>query len=457
MATISQSQFLINGVIDTSKTVIQNLQSITAASGCWLSYDIAQGKWAVTINQAGSSVASFNDSNIIGGINISSTGLTELYNSVEIEYPHKDLKDRKDYITFSIADGSRYPNEPDNVLELQTDLVNDPVQAAYIASRELKQSRVDKVIEFRTDFSKLGLKAGDLIDVTNAPYGYTNKVFRIVSIQEDDADDGVLSLSIQALEYDADVYSTAGLERKDRFVDNGIITKDKNTATKSSDNQATLPLDLSGIAKALGLSLLFNSATGRYQLSQSGAQANIAGDSAIITWAFTDGTDLDIRCAMYYPNIGQTDLQQYIGWTGSPVETNSTSVWPPPPAVPVMVWGGDNTGSGTENVYINLERLKELYPTAPYYIVECRANWYTTPGINPVKFTPKMYQGGTIRANGFGFTNTGYTKVRNVVGIETFIDSNSQSQFATGDLMGYFVFDPVDNVAYFTNDVTGLV
>lgn len=239
MTTIVSDLFKVNGVIDTGKTVVQNLQTICAASGCWLTYDIAQGKWAVAINTTGVSIASFNDTNIIGGINISSTGLTELYNSVEIEFPHKDIKDRKDYITFSIADGSRYPNEPDNVLQLQTDLVNDPIQAAYIASRELKQSRVDKVIEFRTDFSKLGLKAGDLIDITNTPYGYTSKIFRIVSITEDDADDGVLSLSIQALEYDADVYSTTGLERDDRFTDTGIVTKDKNIATTGSDNASS--------------------------------------------------------------------------------------------------------------------------------------------------------------------------------------------------------------------------
>jgi hypothetical protein len=266
MTTIVENIFKVNGVIDTSKTVVQNLQTICAASGCWLSYDIAQGKWAVAINTTGTSIASFNDSNIIGGINISSTGLTELYNSVEIEFPHKDIKDRKDYITFSIADVDRYPNEPDNVLELQTDLVNDPIQAAYIASRELKQSRVDKVIEFRTDFSKLGLKAGDLIDITNTPYGYTSKVFRIVSITEDDADDGVLSLSIQALEYDADVYSTTGLERDERFTDTGIITKDKNTATKTSDgtgsaSDLSTALLLAGGSSAI-LSLLANMASG---------------------------------------------------------------------------------------------------------------------------------------------------------------------------------------------------
>ena len=239
MPTSTQPQFQINGVIDTNKTVLQNLEVLCSAAGCWLSYDIAQAKWAVVINKTGSSVASFDDTNIVGSIGIASTGITELYNSVEIEFPHKDIKDRIDYITLSIPDADRYPNELDNVLKIQFDCINDPLHAELLASRELKQSRVDKVINFRTDYSYMGLKAGDLIDVTSSVYSYYNKVFRIVKITEEDSDDGVLSLSITALEYDADVYDTTGLTRTERFIDNGIIPEETNTAIDTSNDQST--------------------------------------------------------------------------------------------------------------------------------------------------------------------------------------------------------------------------
>ena len=358
MTTYIQNIFKVNGVIDTSKTVVQNLQDICAASGCWLSYDIAQGKWAVAINTTGSSIASFNDSNIIGGINISSTGLTELYNSVEIEYPHKDIKDRKDYITFSIADGSRYPNEPDNVLQLQTDLVNDPIQAAYIASRELKQSRVDKVIEFRTDFSKLGLKAGDLIDITNTPYGYTNKVFRIVSITEDDADDGVLSLSIQALEYDADVYSTTGLERDDRFTDTGIITKDKNTATTASDGAASsnnLTNALLGAGGAALLASLLNGFTKTGSLT-TGARAYTGNGLSPTVFAFQTGiVDLPVPATVAYAsmNLGYSTTLPYTGIYKIKYNAN---------------WGGSGK-PGQAGVY-KLSRIKITINGTPSTLIE---------------------------------------------------------------------------------------
>jgi hypothetical protein len=237
MTTVIPGLFQINGVVSTDKSVLQNINAICTAAGCWMTYDITEGKWSVIMNRAGASVASFNDSNIIGGINISGKGISELYNSVTIEFPHKDLRDQTDYIDFDIAAGDRFPNELDNKLNLSTDLANDPIQAQYIAGAELKQSRVDKVIQFRTDFSMLGLKAGDLIDVTASMYGYSAKVFRITKLEEDDSD--VLELSITALEYDADVYSTADLTRKIRSKKTGITPKAANQTLVKIDNSAT--------------------------------------------------------------------------------------------------------------------------------------------------------------------------------------------------------------------------
>lgn len=247
MTTYVSGLYNINGVISTDKSVMQNLNALCTSAGSWMTYDISDGKWSVVINRAGSSVASFNDTNIIGGINVSSTGINDLYNSVTLEFPHKDLRDQTDYIDFDIPAGDRFPNELDNRLNMSIDLVNDPIQAAYIASAELKQSRVDKIIEFRTDFSKLGLKAGDLIDVTNTMYGYSNKMFRITKMQEEDAEG--LVISITALEYNSDVYSTDGLTRTLREKKTGITPKAANQSLSDSDN----------LANANGISFAFQS------------------------------------------------------------------------------------------------------------------------------------------------------------------------------------------------------
>jgi hypothetical protein len=89
---------------------------------------------------------------------------------------------------------------------------------------ELKQSRVNRVIRFTTDYTHLGVKAGDLIDVTNSVLNYTNKMFRIVSMAEADAEDGGLNITITALEYDEDVYNLDDIFRYERSNQNGLVT-----------------------------------------------------------------------------------------------------------------------------------------------------------------------------------------------------------------------------------------
>lgn len=472
MATISVNGFKINGVISTDKTVMQNLNELCTACGAWMTYDIAEGKWSVIINSTGTSVASFDDSNIIGSINISGTGVNELYNQATIEFPHKDLRDQTDYIDLAIPTANRFANELDNRLNIRTDLVNDPVQAQYLANVELKQSRVDKVITFRTDYSKIALKAGDLIDVTSQQYAYTNKVFRITRVEE--SDDDVLGISITALEYDSDVYSTSGLTREVREKKTGIIPKATNTAIAALDNQASLKLELTDTAKALGLSLFFVPATGfsgfnsgTYYLDSAGQKVSIAASDVVIEWTFEDGSDLDIRCAVVSPNTGVTTVDDYVGYTGTGA---SNYVWPVgsttgSSGTAYIEWGGDNQGTGTETVRVDIDRLRTVFPSKRYFAIECRGNWYVSRGSKPVRLVATLYEGGTTTRqesplgsgnSPFGFTNTGATRARVLSGVGVYVDSQAgggvgiePGAVTPGDLMGYFVFDSQTNQGQF--------
>jgi hypothetical protein len=233
MATIPA--FKINGLLDTSKTVLSNLNALAKASGCWLTYDSTTGQWAVIINRPGDSTKSFNDSNIIGAISVTGTGVDQLYNAVSVQYPNADLMSTTDSANFELTSNYRFPNELDKRLTLQYDLISNPIQAQYLGIIELKQNRVDKIIQFRTDYTSLGIKAGDLMDITNSVYGYTNKVFRVTKVAEEDADDGSIQLSITGLEYDATVYDTSGLVYSARTTSTGVVPKSMNTALNAFD------------------------------------------------------------------------------------------------------------------------------------------------------------------------------------------------------------------------------
>ena len=202
----SLDQFKINGLINTSNNVLDNLNELANVSGCYLTWDPQQGKWIVILNTTSSSVRAFDDSNIIGEINVGGTGVNDLYNSVVATFPNKDTRDTTDQIQLTVPTADRFAQEIDNVLNIEIPIVNEPVQAAYIASRELKQSRLDKIIEFRANFEANTVRAGDVVDITNSALDFTGKLFRVIQIEEEDEDDGNLIFSITAQEYDANIY-----------------------------------------------------------------------------------------------------------------------------------------------------------------------------------------------------------------------------------------------------------
>lgn len=242
----------INGTVDPNESVLSNLTKLANASGCFVTWDPSAGKWSVIINDTAPSVMTFDDTNIISSINITGTGISELYNAVTIEFPHRDLRDTTDYIDLRIPESDRFPQELDNTLNIRLECINNPLQAQYIASRELKQSRVDTVVDFRTDYTANGLSAGDVISVNNSIYGYNGKKFRIISIEEEDGDDGSLIYAIQALEYDPDVYTTQGLVIEERTKKTGIVPKAANQSIILSDDIDTTQ-SFANVADKLGI------------------------------------------------------------------------------------------------------------------------------------------------------------------------------------------------------------
>lgn len=223
--TFSDSRFAINGVLDTNQSVLQNLNMLASTCGTWLTYDAHQGKWAFVINKVTASSWSFNNSNIIGSMSVSSTGIKDLYNGVKMTFPHPDVQGTKDFIQVSTAAGDRYPNEPDHILTLDYPFVNNQVQAQFLSLIQLKQSRMDQVVTFTTDYSMMSVKAGDVIDITNDVYGYAAKLFRVVTVKEVDDQQGSINIQIIAVEYNDDTYDETTLSRYTVSNANGIITQ----------------------------------------------------------------------------------------------------------------------------------------------------------------------------------------------------------------------------------------
>ena len=244
-------RYTINGLINTNLNCLDNINTIMANSGAWLSYDVSQGKWRVVPKRAlpGTTWSGafqtgtptdpapqiiFNDDNIISGIEISSTRLDNLFNAADISYYDKFNKDQRGFTKIDLPDELRNYNEPDNSLNLSFELVNNNVQAERLANIELKQSRDDLVITFTTSHFGIQAQAGDVISVYNTLYGWSEpsfpqgKYFRVLTTTEAESEQGGLTQQITALEYNSDVYSNENITEFTTSSNIGIIPRNSN-------------------------------------------------------------------------------------------------------------------------------------------------------------------------------------------------------------------------------------
>lgn len=213
-------RYQINGIIDTGNGVKNNIDQILQNSAAWMSYDISVGKWRVYPMAPQASTLTFNDDNIVSGIELTSTNLEDLYNELEVEYCDTSNFDQRLYARDSIPtynqanpEGTRHPNEPDNKLSMTLDLINNNIQALRVGRIQLKQTRDDLVIQFTTSHIGLQAQAGDVIKVINSLYNWNTgsfsagKPFRITRVKEVETQDGALLAEITAQEYNEDVYT----------------------------------------------------------------------------------------------------------------------------------------------------------------------------------------------------------------------------------------------------------
>lgn len=257
----TQARYRINGPLDTAATCLENLQVLVDACDSWLQYSELTAKWRVIINKSYTPEQTINDlflvdsSNLVGGIQINPIGLNETYNEVEVAYPNANIKDQNDYQIVLLSDyqvGVMSPNEAVNRLNFNLPVVNNAVQAKYLAVRRLLQSREDLVIQFQTDFSGIVNEAGDVIRVTFPPYGWTDKLFRVSSVAEEKYADGNLGASIVAFEYNDTIYADNSIQDFVPAFNTGLV--DPNVFSLPDAPVITLNPDASGNVTSFNVS-----------------------------------------------------------------------------------------------------------------------------------------------------------------------------------------------------------
>jgi len=221
-----QPRFKFNGVIDTNRSIMDNLQDMASCCDCLIKYNEITAQWGVIVQQPTYTVAmDLNDSNMVSAISVNPIDLAGSYNIVECKFPDNSVQDSFNTATFDLAQIAPellFPNEPVNKMSISLPLVNNDVQAQYIATRLLKSAREDLQLQVTINFSGIQLEAGDIVTVTNANYGWTAKPFRVNKIVEQFGQDGYILARLTLSEFNSSVYDDTNITQFQPAPNTGI-------------------------------------------------------------------------------------------------------------------------------------------------------------------------------------------------------------------------------------------
>jgi len=229
-------RFQFDGVVNTNQTILNNIQLMSTSCDCLIKYNEITAQWGVIVQQPTFTVAmALDNSNIVSGITISPTDISNSFNIAEVKFANGSEQDSFSSATFDLAilnPSLLFPNEPVNKQQITLQFVNDDVRAQLLANRFLESCREDLQVQLTINFSGIQLEAGDIVSVTSSNYGWVAKNYRVAKITENFSDDGSITATLSLLEFNPAVYDDANITQ---------FTPSPNTGLSSSLTFGTIP------------------------------------------------------------------------------------------------------------------------------------------------------------------------------------------------------------------------
>jgi len=289
----SLTRFEFDGVIDTSQTIMNNMQLMANCCDCLLRYNEITSLWGVIVQKPTYTVAmDLNDSNIISSIQITPVDLAASYNIAEVKFTDGTTQDAFQTATFNLAiinPSLMYANEPVNKQSISLPLINNNIRAQYLANRFLEGAREDLQVQVKIGYAGLQLEAGDIVTITNANYGWSTKLFRCNRVVENFGDDGTITTSLSLAEWNPAVYDDYNITQ---------FTPAPNTGIGNPLNFGTIPTPTISVINASAVVPSFSiavtsSSSGIVQYAEVWYSAYAAPTAAQRIFAGTTAIDSD--------------------------------------------------------------------------------------------------------------------------------------------------------------------
>jgi len=407
----TQPRYRINGVLDAGQSVLSNIDRIMSSCDSWMTYNAALGQWSVVINKAESTAYAFNDNNIIGEIRVSATDITSSINQVEARFPFKENRDQAAFVNIETPSGLLYPNEPVNKYSITYDMVNDSVQAHYLANRLLEQAREDLIVSFSTTYYGIQVDAGDVVSVTNSDYGWNAKLFRVMKVNEASLPDGSLGAKLEMSEYNAQVYDDQDITQFTPVPNSGLPSvsyfSPLAAPTVTGFPSATIPyINVQVFIPTTGRVTFGNlfwttSATPTAADWKLVANASTTNGQPVTNGAYYTFANITLNTGTYYfaYNVGNDVATS----TLSPI--SAALVWNPVAgAGPTGPTGATGTTGGSGDSVDIIFKRSATQPATPSPSVGTPATWYSDVNSVPAGTDPIWSSVGTNTGTGTNYT-----------------------------------------------------
>lgn len=200
------ARYTCDGVVDTSQSILANLNALLTACRGMLIY--TAGTYKLLIDKTETAAFTFDEDNIVGGWGISLGNARSRFNRVSAHFFNPDRSWQED---LGIADDATSRAAADNgrllSTEIQLPFTTNIYRAERLAHLTLRQSRQPNAVTFTATLEALENDVGDVVYVTHEMPGWTNQPFRIMRLELTQGSLVAVSLS----EYEPTVYGDPSL------------------------------------------------------------------------------------------------------------------------------------------------------------------------------------------------------------------------------------------------------
>ena len=220
--TGASTQPLFSGhtFVGSEASMIDNVKKIMSATRSYFVY--SGGKYKVQIEGTGSSVLTFTEDMIVGGMVLQGETKDSRFNRVIARFPDEDEGYHNNEAVYppsdetNVASAYQYANmlADDNneqlEMEISLDSVTNYYQAEDLAEYVLKKSRNSIGIGFNATSEGTNVVIGDIIKVTYSSFGFSEKEFLVEGITIHPQ--GIVG--IEAIEYQSSIYTFGAKTQK---------------------------------------------------------------------------------------------------------------------------------------------------------------------------------------------------------------------------------------------------